>query len=52
VLQVLVVVLPVVAALMAWKLCRDLAAGDELETAKEGIRRPPPLAAPEEGQPA
>ncbi|MGI9034121.1 MAG: cytochrome bc1 complex cytochrome b subunit [Acidimicrobiales bacterium] len=38
VLKVLVVVVPFVAALLAWKVCRDLSGGDELEEEKERIR--------------
>jgi ubiquinol-cytochrome c reductase cytochrome b subunit len=38
VFQVMVVVLPLLAALMAWKLCRDLSGGDELESRKDHIR--------------
>ncbi len=39
VLQVMVVVLPVLAGLLAWKLCGDLRGGDELEDRKTRIRR-------------
>jgi len=42
VLRLLVVVLPPLAALLAWKLCRDLSGGDKLEAQKERIRHPPP----------
>jgi ubiquinol-cytochrome c reductase cytochrome b subunit len=51
VLQVLVVVLPVVCALIAWKACKDLSGADELEATKEAIRHRPHTAA-EGGQPA
>ncbi|HTJ74527.1 MAG TPA: cytochrome bc complex cytochrome b subunit [Acidimicrobiales bacterium] len=48
VFQVMVVVVPVLAGLLAWKVCHDLTGGDELEEEKERIRerieagRPPP----------
>jgi ubiquinol-cytochrome c reductase cytochrome b subunit len=38
VFQVMLVVLPVLAGLLAWKVCRDLSGGDELESRKEEIR--------------
>jgi ubiquinol-cytochrome c reductase cytochrome b subunit len=38
VLQVLVIVLPIVAGLVTWKICRDLAGADKLEAEKERIR--------------
>jgi len=38
VFQVLLVVLPVLAALITWRLCRDLTGGDALEAEKERIR--------------
>jgi ubiquinol-cytochrome c reductase cytochrome b subunit len=53
VFQVMTVVLPVLVALLTWKVCRDLAGGDELESKKEEIRhgltsveRPQPSPAP------
>ena len=52
VLQVLVIVLPIVTGLIAWKLCRDLSGADKLELAKERIRHAHAHAAQEEGQPA
>jgi ubiquinol-cytochrome c reductase cytochrome b subunit len=51
-LQVLVIVLPIVAALITWKICRDLAGADELEATKERIRERHAAPAAEEGQPA
>ncbi|HEX8770508.1 MAG TPA: cytochrome b N-terminal domain-containing protein, partial [Acidimicrobiales bacterium] len=42
VLQVLLVVLPLAAAAITWKLCHDLSGGDELEATKEAIRHPGP----------
>jgi ubiquinol-cytochrome c reductase cytochrome b subunit len=52
VLQGLVVVLPILAALITWKICRDLTGADKLEAEKERIRhsRHPQVA--EGGQPA
>ncbi|HEX3621712.1 MAG TPA: hypothetical protein VHT97_05280, partial [Acidimicrobiales bacterium] len=38
VFQVMLVVLPLVMALLAWKICRDLSGGDALEAKKEEIR--------------
>ena len=38
VFQVMVVVVPVLAGLLAWKVCHDLTGGDELEEEKERIR--------------
>jgi hypothetical protein len=38
VLQVLAVVLPIVAALITWKVCRDLNGADKLKAGKERIR--------------
>jgi ubiquinol-cytochrome c reductase cytochrome b subunit len=52
VLQVLVVVLPIVAALLAWKICRDLNGADKLEAEKERIRHGRRRPVTEEGQPA
>jgi ubiquinol-cytochrome c reductase cytochrome b subunit len=52
VLQVLVVVLPVVCALIAWKLCKDLSGGDKLEATKEEIRHSRRRTTAEGGQPA
>ena len=52
VLQVLVVVLPIVTALIAWKLCRDLAGAEELEEEKERIRRARARPVAEGGTPA
>ena len=52
VLQVLVAVLPMAAALLTWKLCRDLSGADELETTKERIRHARSGPPAEEGQPA
>ena len=59
--QVMVLVLPVLAAVLTWKLCRDLQGGDDLEEKKEEIRerlasaeaarRPPPRPAPAERSP-
>jgi ubiquinol-cytochrome c reductase cytochrome b subunit len=51
ILQVLVVVLPVAGAAIAWKACKDLAGADELEATKEEIRHRTHAAA-EGGQPA
>ncbi|MGI9032826.1 MAG: cytochrome bc1 complex cytochrome b subunit [Acidimicrobiales bacterium] len=39
VLDVLLVVAPVLAALITWKVCRDLSGADELEDDKERIRQ-------------
>lgn len=52
VLQVLVVVLPIVAALITWKICRDLNGADELEAEKERIRHSRRRRVAEGGQPA
>ncbi len=52
VLQVLVVVLPVVCALIAWKLCKDLSGADKLEATKEEIRHSRRRTTAEGGQPA
>ncbi len=41
ILQVALFVLPALAALLTWKICRDLAGGDELEEEKERIRGRP-----------
>jgi ubiquinol-cytochrome c reductase cytochrome b subunit len=38
VFQGMLVVLPVLAGLLAWKLCHDLSGGDDLESKKEEIR--------------
>ena len=38
VFQVMVIVVPLLAALLTWKICRDLQGGDELEEEKERIR--------------
>jgi hypothetical protein len=38
VFQGMLIVLPVLAGLLAWKLCRDLSGGDDLESKKEEIR--------------
>jgi len=53
VLQIMVVVIPVLAGALAWKLCHDLAGADALEERKERIRertesgeRPEPPPAP------
>ena len=53
--QVMVVVLPLLASLLAWKVCRDLAGGDELESKKEHIRHGEPDGPgpePEAGRPS
>ena len=52
VLQFLVVVLPVVGALVAWKICRDLTGADKLEEDKERIRHAHARPVAEESQPA
>ena len=52
VLQVLAVVLPIVTALIAWKICRDLNGADKLEAEKERIRHSRHPRVAEEGQPA
>jgi ubiquinol-cytochrome c reductase cytochrome b subunit len=52
VLQVLVVVLPLITALITWKLCHDLSGGDTLEATKEAIRHSRPRPTAEGGQPA
>jgi ubiquinol-cytochrome c reductase cytochrome b subunit len=52
VLQVLVIVLPIVTASIAWKVCHDLSGSDELEATKERIRDELSTPAPEEKQPA
>jgi ubiquinol-cytochrome c reductase cytochrome b subunit len=53
VFQGMLVVLPVLVGLLAWKLCRDLSGGDDLESKKDEIRErltsveaPVPHAAP------
>jgi ubiquinol-cytochrome c reductase cytochrome b subunit len=55
VLQVMIVVLPPLAALLAWKVCRDLMGADELEEEKERIlahrERPEPPEPPAGGEP-
>jgi ubiquinol-cytochrome c reductase cytochrome b subunit len=52
VLQVLVILLPVVTALITWKVCHDLTGSDRLEATKERIRERHVSPAAEEGQPA
>jgi ubiquinol-cytochrome c reductase cytochrome b subunit len=52
VLQVLVIVLPVAAALVTWKVCHDLTGSDRLEATKERIRERHASPSAEEGQPA
>jgi ubiquinol-cytochrome c reductase cytochrome b subunit len=52
VLQVLVLVMPIVTALITWKICRDLIGADELEAEKERIRHSRRRRVAEGGQPA
>jgi ubiquinol-cytochrome c reductase cytochrome b subunit len=52
VLQVLVIVLPILATVLTWKICRDLSGADKLEHKKEEIRHARPEPAAEHGQPA
>ena len=49
VFQVMLVVLPLIMALLAWKICHDLSGGDALEAKKEEIRET--LAAAERPEP-
>ncbi|MDQ3897041.1 MAG: cytochrome bc complex cytochrome b subunit [Actinomycetota bacterium] len=52
VLQGMVVILPVVVALITWKVCHDLNGADELEATKEDIKHRRAHVAQKEGQPA
>jgi ubiquinol-cytochrome c reductase cytochrome b subunit len=52
VLQFLVVLLPIVTALITWKICRDLNGADKLEAEKERIRHQHRRPVAEGGQPA
>ncbi len=52
VLQGLAIGLPVVTALIAWKVCHDLTGAEKLEAAKDRIRAAHAAPATEEAQPA